>query len=215
MGCVFGGRATGLAERDVPGAPPSRHVEPDGGGHGAILYFHGGGFIAGSPQSHSGLVRALVRRSQCRVVVPDYSLGPDQVLPAAQVDARAAWDALVAEGVAPSQIVLAGDSAGGGMALSLMAELGAEGVQPSGCIALCPWTDLTGSGASMIENARRDPLLPAERLPDLIGFATAPGEGDLRALSSAVVTTTQDQAVPLTTAVVPLTGHDDASRVYP
>ncbi|MBY4894946.1 alpha/beta hydrolase [Rhodobacteraceae bacterium N5(2021)] len=177
VGTLFGGRGRGLIQRDEPGAPPRRIVEPQAGARGVVLYFHGGGFIAGSPQSHIALIRALCRRSGCRVVAPDYALGPEARLPAAQDDARRAWDQLIAEGIAPSQIVLAGDSAGGGMALSLMAELGAEGQRPAACVALCPWTDLTGSGASMVENARRDCLLPAERLPELIGFAA--GDADL------------------------------------
>lgn len=177
IGTLLGGRGRGLRQRDEPGTPPRRIVEPKAGGRGVVLYFHGGGFIAGSPQSHIALIRALCRRSGCRIVAPDYGLGPEFPLPAAQNDARRAWDQLIAEGVAPSKIVLAGDSAGGGMALSLMAELGAEGLRPAACVAFCPWTDLTGSGASMVENARRDVLLPAERLPELIGFAV--GEADL------------------------------------
>lgn len=177
VGTLFGGRGRGLVQTDEPGTPPRRVVEPEGGGQGVILYLHGGGFIAGSPQSHIALIRALCRRTGCRVVVPDYALGPEALLPAAQDDARRSWDRLIGEGVASSDIVLAGDSAGGGLALSLMAELGAEGTRPAACVAFCPWTDLTGSGASMVENARRDLLLPVERLPVLIGFAA--GDADL------------------------------------
>ncbi len=175
LGRLLGGRATGLHERNEPGAPPVLITEPEGGWRGTILFFHGGGYIAGSPVSHRALIRTLARRSGSRIVAPDYRLGPDHRLPAALEDARAVWDQLLACGTRPEEIVLAGDSAGGGMALSLMAELGAEGVRPAACIGFCPWTDLTGSGASMVENAQRDPLLPAERLPDLIGFATTPG----------------------------------------
>ena len=177
VGRVCGGRLLDLVERDMPGAPAVRMIEPGGANHGVILYFHGGGYIAGSAQSHAGLTRTLARLSGCRVVVPDYALGPEHKLPAAQNDARAAWDQVLAGGTAPDQIILAGDSAGGGMALSLMAELSHDGGSPAGCIAFSPWTDLTGSGASMIENARRDPLLPVERMPDLIGFAA--GDADL------------------------------------
>ncbi len=174
VGWLCGGRGTGLLHRNVAGAPPLTIVERADGAAGVILYFHGGGFIAGSAASHIALIRSLARRSRCRIVVPDYAMGPEEPLPAAQIDARAAWNGLIADGVPPGKIVLAGDSAGGGMALSLLAELGAEGQRPAGCIAFSPWTDLTGSGPSMVENAYRDPLLPAERLPDLIGFA-APG----------------------------------------
>lgn len=172
VGTVFGGFGRGLVQRDEPGSPPRRIVEPEAGARGVVLYLHGGGYIAGSAQSHIALIRALARHSCCRVVAPDYALGPEAKLPAAQDDARRAWDQLLSEGIEPSQIVLVGDSAGGGMALSLMAELGHDGQSPAACVAFCPWTDLTGSGASMVENARRDLLLPVERLPDLIGFAT-------------------------------------------
>ncbi len=175
LGRALSGRANGLTERVLAGVPPLTVTEPPEGGAGTILYFHGGGFIAGSPLSHRALIRSLVRRSGARVVAPDYRLGPEHRLPAAQDDARAAWDVLIAQGTRAGEMVLAGDSAGGGLALSLMAELGAEGVRPAACVAFCPWTDLTGSGASMVENAKRDPLLPAERLPDLIGFAVAEG----------------------------------------
>ncbi|MEX3016578.1 alpha/beta hydrolase [Gymnodinialimonas hymeniacidonis] len=175
LGRVLSGRKKDLSERVEAGEPSVTVTEPADGPSGTILYFHGGGYIAGSPLSHRALIRSLVRRSGARVVAPDYRLGPEHRLPAAQEDARAAWDALVAKGTRAEEIVLAGDSAGGGMALSLMAELGAEGVRPAACVAFCPWTDLTGSGASMVENAKRDPLLPVERLPDLIGFAVAEG----------------------------------------
>ncbi len=174
VGRLLGGRGRGLSEWEEPGEPPISITEPETGASGTVLYFHGGGYIAGSPLSHRALIRALVRRSGCRVVAPDYRLGPEHPLPAAQEDARAVWERSIASGTYPEEIVLAGDSAGGGMALSLMAELGGEGVRPAACVAFCPWTDLTGSGASMVENKRRDPLLPAERLPDLIGFATTP-----------------------------------------
>nr|WP_255599297.1 alpha/beta hydrolase [Hasllibacter sp. MH4015] len=177
VGWFCGGRGRGLREAEMPGNPPVSIIEPEHSAEGTILYFHGGGFIAGSAMSHRALTRQLARDSGCRIVVPEYRLGPDAPLPAAQDDARAAWEALIGGGTKAEHILLAGDSAGGGMALSLMAELGQAGQRPAGCIAFSPWTDLTGSGASMVENARRDPLLPAERLPDLLFFAA--GDADL------------------------------------
>lgn len=213
VGWVFGGRATGLSERDCAGHPPYRIVEREGGGHATILYFHGGGYIAGSPQSHSGLIRGLARRTGCRVVAPDYALGPEFPLPAAQNDARASWDMLVSEGTRPDRIVLAGDSAGGAMALSLMAELGAEGTRPAGCVAFCPWTDLTGSGASMAENAKADPLLPAERLPDLIGFATSPDTDLSDPRISPLFATFHDPAPTLIQYSETEVVRDDATRM--
>lgn len=139
---------------------------------GIILYFHGGGFIAGSPWTHRGLAGRLARLTGLPVVLPTYRLGPEHPLPNAQQDARAVWDALVTMGHPPGSIALAGDSAGGGLALSLLAELSRDGVRPAGLVAFSPWTDLGGSGASIVENAAADPLFPAGRLPDLVGFAT-------------------------------------------
>lgn len=136
----------------------------------AVLWFHGGGYIAGSSVTHRGLAWRLARASQVPVVLPDYRLAPEHPLPAAMEDARVLWDRLVATGVTPGAIVLGGDSAGGGMALSLLADLCRAGTPPAGCIALSPFCDLTGSGASLQQNADRDAMLPARRFADLRNF---------------------------------------------
>lgn len=129
-----------------------------------VLYFHGGGYVAGSPFTHRGLAGRLSRLSGLRFVLPAYRLAPEHPLPAAMEDARAAWDALRARGYRPGDIALAGDSAGGGIALSLLADLCAKGTRPAGVLLMSPFTDLTGSGPSLRENARVDPMLPAGRL---------------------------------------------------
>lgn len=136
-----------------------------------ILYLHGGGYIAGSARTHRELLGRLAKLSGLRIVAPDYRLAPEYPLPTAFEDALAAWDRLLAQGARPDQIVLAGDSAGGGLALALLGELCQRGTPPAGAVAFSPWTDLTGSGASVDENASLDPIFPAERMPELIGFA--------------------------------------------
>ncbi len=141
---------------------------------GVMLYFHGGAYIAGSPWTHRGLVRALVRATGCRAVIPVYGLGPEAPFPAAQDDARRAWDGLIEGGVDPRRIVLGGDSAGGGLALSLLAGVLADRQRPAGLFAFSPWTDLSGSGPSHTTNADADPLFPPGRLDDLVSFI-APG----------------------------------------
>jgi acetyl esterase/lipase len=175
VGWLIGGSARGVVERDQDAPFKARLLDPESGAADAVvLYFHGGGYIAGSPFTHRGLGRALVRATGCPLVMPVYGIGPEKPFPAAQDDARRAWDGLVAQGVDPARIVLGGDSAGGGLALSLLASLLADGQRPAAVIAFSPWTDLSGSGASHVANAASDPLFPPERLPDLVGFA-APG----------------------------------------
>jgi len=105
----------------------------------------------------------LALDSKTDVVAQDYRLVLEAPFPAAFEDAVAAWDDLRGQGLGPSQILLAGDSAGGGLALALLAHLLARGERPAGLLALSPWTDLTHSGESIRRNARRDAMLPVRR----------------------------------------------------
>ena len=133
-----------------------------------ILYFHGGGYVTGSPRTHAPLARYLARRAGIALCLPAYRLAPEHPFPAAFEDACAAWAALLARGHAPGQIVLGGDSAGGGLALALLGHLCATGAaRPAGLFAFSPFTDLTLSGLSLRENAQSECLLPAERLEKL------------------------------------------------
>jgi len=111
---------------------------------GVILYLHGGGFIIGSADTHRGITGHLAKASQCLVVTPDYRLAPEHPFPAALDDAEATYLQLLAEGYAPGQIALAGDSAGGGLCVSLAMRL-RESRQPlpSSLTLFSPWTDLT------------------------------------------------------------------------
>ena len=129
-----------------------------------LLYFHGGGFFFGSPDTHSAMVAQLAMRVGARAVMPKYRLAPEAACPAALQDVRAAWDGLIAAGVAPADIVVGGDSAGGALAFGLIAALCAEGAaKPGAVFGFSPLTDMTFSGPSFIENADSDVLLPADR----------------------------------------------------
>lgn len=144
-----------------------------------VLWIHGGGFVSGSPRTHRGLAGWLSRLSGLAVVLPDYRLAPEHPFPAPQEDCAAAWEALRARGLAPHEIALGGDSAGGCLALGLLAELGRRGERPAAAVLFSPFADFTGSGASMRENAERDRLLPARRLGelrDLVLGALAPDD---------------------------------------
>ena len=126
-----------------------------------ILYLHGGAYIAGSPQTHAKLLARLSRLTGLEVLAPAYRLAPEHPFPAAFDDALAAFNHLTSHGYRPRDIILGGDSAGGGLALALLAHLSAEARHPRAAFAFSPLVDLRFKGASFAENAARDPLLPA------------------------------------------------------
>ena len=132
-----------------------------------ILYFHGGGYIAGSPGTHKRLAARLADLTRRPVFLPAYRLAPEHPLPAAFDDACAAWDGLCAEGFAPETLALGGDSAGGGLALALLAHLCAQGRPPGHAFAWSPFTDLTLQSPSLQDNAATDHFFPAARVTEL------------------------------------------------
>ena len=129
-----------------------------GASGGTLLYLHGGGYCVGSPRTHRELAGRLARSAKRVCVVPDYRLAPEHPFPAALDDAFAVYRWLCeTEGEPPA---LAGDSAGGGLALSLLLRLRDEGMPLSPRVAvLSPWTDLTLGGASIRDRAVRDPYM--------------------------------------------------------
>lgn len=130
-----------------------------------ILYLHGGGYIFGSPRTHRAMLAHLAARTELQAVLPRYRLAPENAFPAAYDDALAAYCAVMDH---PGGIILGGDSAGGGLALALLAQIGALGwPQPLGTFCFSPLSDLSFSGASFAANAESDPLLPAHRAQDM------------------------------------------------
>jgi len=132
-----------------------------------LLYFHGGGYIVGSPRSHQGILARLSQLSNVRVFAPNYRLAPDAGFPAQVEDAVAAWHSLHKRGYRHSDIILGGDSAGGGLALALLALMCQAGQPPAGCICFSPWSDLSLSGKSLQSNRKADHLLPVARIGEL------------------------------------------------
>ena len=125
-----------------------------------VLYFHGGGYNIGSAETHRSMLTHLATRARTRVFSADYRLAPESPFPAAIDDATAAYEGLLAGGADPARIVVAGDSAGGGLALALLTRLRDTGVAlPAGAVALSPWTDLAGSSASVSANEDLDIML--------------------------------------------------------
>lgn len=131
----------------------------------AILYLHGGGYVTGGEPYVSGVAARLCDGLSLPVYAPVYRLAPEHPHPAATEDALAAWEQLLSMGYAPDRILLAGESAGGGLCLALCLMLKAAGRPlPAGQILLSPWVDLTHSGDSISNNADTDPTLTLERL---------------------------------------------------
>lgn len=133
-----------------------------------ILYLHGGGYIAGSPTTHLGLTARIAEMTGLQVASPDYRLAPEHPAPAAFEDAVKAHEMILAKGTAPDRIIVAGDSAGGGLALALLADLCGRGLGPAGLFAFSPWTDLTMSSESLVTNSDADPLLPVARMSEAV-----------------------------------------------
>ncbi|MDN5861239.1 MAG: alpha/beta hydrolase fold domain-containing protein [Pseudonocardia sp.] len=110
-----------------------------------VLYLHGGGYVSGSAFGYRPLVAALAAATGSTVLLPDYRLAPEHPFPAAVDDAVAAYRWLLDEGVAPERVIVAGDSSGAGLALSLLRTLAEHGEpRPGGAALLCPLVDLTG-----------------------------------------------------------------------
>ncbi len=134
-----------------------------------LFYIHGGGFVFGSPNSHSAMAAQLAHRIGARAVLPRYRLAPEHPFPAAPDDVRAAWDGLITSEVDPQNIALGGDSAGGALAFGLVATLSGEGRAGPGVVfGFSPLADLTYSGDSFRTNAEKDVLLPTNSAGKLV-----------------------------------------------
>lgn len=133
-----------------------KHTEPSR----AILFIHGGSFVAGSTYSHRTLAANMAIASKARALSIDYRLAPEHPFPAAVEDTAAAYEWLLAQGLTPSQIVVAGDSAGGNLSLALLLHLrDLQQPMPAGAVCLCPAPDLSFSGESMVTNLKKDIML--------------------------------------------------------
>jgi epsilon-lactone hydrolase len=134
-------------------------------GDHVILWIHGGGFTMGSSRSHKGVASQVAAAAKVAAIVPDYRLAPENRHPAALEDIIIAYRAILAEGVKPGHIILAGDSAGGGLAVAAALKLKEQGVAlPAGMILLSPWVDLANRGWSHTSKAQRDPFLTTQVL---------------------------------------------------
>ncbi len=152
-----------------------------------VLYLHGGGYFGCSAETHRPLVGSLVSRLHARAFVPDYRLAPEHPYPAALDDALQSYRYLLHDLHIPAtRIVLAGDSAGGGLALAAAMRLRDENLpQPAAIVTFSPWTDLAVTGLSIEENSERCAMFAAITIrraaPLYLGntLATDPGASPL------------------------------------
>jgi epsilon-lactone hydrolase len=167
-------------EQVLAGGVPAEWVTTPGAATDRVLlYLHGGSYNAGSPRTHRALAARLSRASGARALTPDYRLAPEHRFPAAVEDATAVYRWLLANDIRPERIVVAGDSAGGGLALALAVALRDAGEPlPAAVGCISPWTDLAGTGASMVTRAKADPILsPSANTPEARCYL---GDADLR-----------------------------------
>lgn len=135
-----------------------------------ILYLHGGGYVIGGLASHGAMVAQIAGGAGVRAAVVEFRLAPEHPYPAAIEDAELAYRALLERGYRGSDIILAGDSAGGGMVFALLLRVQDSGLPlPAACVALSPLADLTLSGESYSKNRRHDVMLPIEWIKRSVG----------------------------------------------
>jgi len=128
-----------------------------------ILYLHGGGYVMGSINTHREMISRLSRAASARALAIDYRLAPEHPQPAAVEDSTAAYRWLVSTGVDPARLVIAGDSAGGGLTVATLVALRDAGDPlPAAAVCLSPWVDLECLGESMTTKVEVDPMVQRE-----------------------------------------------------
>jgi acetyl esterase/lipase len=162
------------AEITVDGIEP-RHV---------VLYFHGGVYVMGDAALAADLASQVGRRTEAKVISVDYRLAPEHPYPAAVDDAFAAYEALLDNGIPPVDIVLAGESAGGALAVATLVNARDHGLPlPAAAFVMSPYADLTLAGTTMETKREVDPLISREALQPRVTDYTAGQDASLGLIS--------------------------------
>ena len=162
------------AEITIDGIEP-RHV---------VLYFHGGVYVLGDAFQAAGLASQIGRRTRAKVISVGYRLAPEHPYPAAVDDALAAYQALLNDGTAPSDIAFAGESAGGGLAIATLVNARDHGLPlPAAAFVMSPYADLTLAGTTMDTKREADPLMSRENLQSRVADYTAGQDAALGLIS--------------------------------
>lgn len=159
-----------LTPVSADGVPAEWLAAPGARADRVVLYLHGGGYVIGSIKSHRYLMQNVSRHSGARTLGLDYRLAPEHPFPAAIEDATKAYRWLLAQGVQPGRIAIAGDSAGGGLTMATLLSLRDQGVPlPAAGVLISPWADLTGSAGAVTTRAASDPMVKGDGLFSLAG----------------------------------------------
>ncbi len=167
------------------GGVPTAEITVDGiDARHVLLYFHGGVYVIGDAFLAADLASQVGRRTHAKVISVDYRLAPEHPYPAAVDDALAAYAALLKDGIAPSDIAFAGESAGGGLAVATMVNARDHGLpMPAGAFVMSPYVDLTLAGATMESKRDVDPLFTQELLQARVDDYTAGQDAALGLIS--------------------------------
>jgi acetyl esterase/lipase len=150
---------------DAGGIPAEWVVAPGAADDRIVYYLHGGGYVMGSINTHREMVSHISRAAKARAFIIDYRLAPEHPFPAAVEDSTAAFRWLLKKGFDPQKMVIAGDSAGGGLTVATLVALRDGGdTLPAASVCLSPWVDLEGIGQSMTTKAEADPMVQRDSL---------------------------------------------------
>lgn len=145
----------------------------------ALLYFHGGAYVVGSAGAYSSFLSHYAKKLNCLVLAVDYRLAPEHPHPAGLTDALSGWRYLLEQGYRPENIIIAGDSAGGGLSSSLVLKLKQEQqTLPGAVFLISPWVDLGLSGPSVTERADREAMIGFAWLQESAAFYMGGGDVD-------------------------------------
>jgi epsilon-lactone hydrolase len=153
------------------GVPAEWTTTPDAQSDAAVLFVHGGGYVVGSLLSHRHMVSEIGRAAHARTLALHYRLAPEHPFPAPVEDTIAGYRFLLAQGLRPGRIAIAGDSAGGGLTVAALVAIRDAGLpQPACGWCISPWVDMQAIGGSMTDNAGRDPSVQKDAILEMARY---------------------------------------------
>src|SRR5882724_7729195 len=178
MGAIQIAQGCTVESLDLSGIPAEKITHAGGAAGKVLLYLHGGGHMFGSIKSHRHLVSRLAAAAGITAFHIDYRLAPEHPYPAALEDAVKAYKQILVSGIAPDNIVVGGESAGGNLATALLLKARELALpQPAGLYLLSPWLDMTTAGQSYQKVGARDPIITREGI-EMVSAAYLGGKPD-------------------------------------